>query len=53
MDKPNYSGAIKQILLEHLQYAQQDDTVETQVTFDDERGRYLLVNAPAHHPSDR
>ncbi|MGK7927515.1 MAG: XisI protein [Spirulina sp.] len=44
MEKLNYSSAIKQILLEHLQYAQQDDTVETQVIFDDDRGRYLLLN---------
>ncbi|MBP0018390.1 MAG: XisI protein [Cyanobacteria bacterium SBLK] len=44
MENLNYSGAIKQIFLEHLQYAQQDKTVETQVIFDDDRGRYLLLN---------
>ena len=44
MDKLNYADAIKQILLQHLEYAQQDKTVETEVIFDDERGRYLLLN---------
>ena len=44
MEKINYSDAIKKIILKHLQYAQQDKTVDTQVIFDDDRERYLLLN---------
>lgn len=45
MDKLTYQEIIKRILKEHAQYrSQSDDSLSSQVVFDDEQGHYLLLD---------
>jgi hypothetical protein len=44
MDQLNFSGLIKQTLLRHLELIGTETDVEAQVIFDDERGRYSILN---------
>ncbi len=41
----NYSEIIKKILLEYLKYDSVDDVIKSSVSFDDEHGNYVLLQA--------
>lgn len=44
MDSMNYSSVIKQVLLHYLELMRSENAVESQAIFDDERGRYSILN---------
>lgn len=41
----NYPEIIKKILLEYLMYDSADDVIKSSVSFDDEHGNYVLLQA--------
>lgn len=41
----NYPEIIKKILLEYLKYDSVDDVIKSSVSFDDEHGNYVLLQA--------
>lgn len=41
----NYPEVIKKILLEYFQYDSADDVIKSSVSFDDEHGNYVLLQA--------
>jgi hypothetical protein len=41
----NYPEIIKKILLEYLKYDPADDVIKSSVSFDDEHGNYVLLQA--------
>ena len=43
--KLNYPEIIKKILLEYLKYDSPDDVIKSSVSFDDEHGNYVLLQA--------